>query len=215
MSDLLTLARDYIERMANPVYGYSTNEDYSMRFAKLLESEGFDAQLRGEIEGLRDRDALTSYGWLWLIGWAKSRRIDLAEGLLVELFQEWWSVYARCAVIDLATQRAGDQFPFSRDNPLGEFPNPFLAKIMLLATEPREAESSAAELGRPTGLAESVLVALLQVGRPITLEAASVLLRHHWKGQHQLLEFFWALCNSLDPETREAWIERLNPPAIG
>jgi hypothetical protein len=200
--------------MANPVYGYTTNEDYSMRFAKLLESEGFEDQLGEEIRTLRDRDALTSHGWLWLIGWAKSRNIDLAEDLLVDLFEEWWSVYARCAIIDLATHRNEGQLR-STDNPLNEFPNRFLAKIMLLATKPEEAEGSTNELSRQTGRAESVLVSLLQVGRPITLEAASVLLRHHWKGQAQLLEFFWALCNSLDRETRDAWVERLKPPSIG
>ena len=41
MSSLFTLAADYIERMANPAFGITTNEDYATKFGKLLESEGF------------------------------------------------------------------------------------------------------------------------------------------------------------------------------
>lgn len=88
MSGLLTLARDYIERMANPVYGLVTNEDYSLRFAHLLGSEGFEDTFREEIRSVRDTEALTSNGWLWLIEWARSRRVDVQEELLSELYDE-------------------------------------------------------------------------------------------------------------------------------
>ncbi len=54
MSGLLSLARDYIERMANPVYGFAVNEEYSLRFAELLATEGFESSLRREVEELRD-----------------------------------------------------------------------------------------------------------------------------------------------------------------
>ncbi|MGA2075315.1 MAG: hypothetical protein ABSH52_17630 [Terriglobia bacterium] len=213
MSELLALARDFIEKMANPVYGYATNEDYSARFAELLRSEGFEGRLREEISTLRRPDALTSYGWLWVIGWAKSRRIPLPDDLLTELFEEWSSVFARCAIVDLATAEL-EYEPRGRDLSVQDFPSPFLVSIMTSATELGEEIYPTAELGRPSGRAESVLIALLQVGRPITLDAASALLRHEWRGQRQLLEYFWTLCNSLDPETREVWIRDVNPPPI-
>jgi hypothetical protein len=212
MSDLLTLARDYIDRMANPVYGIATNEDYAIRFAKLFESEGFEAQIRAEIRTLRSRDALTSYGWLWLIGWAKSRRIDLNEELLVELFEQWSGVFVRSAIIDLATQSAEYESQGRRKRSLLEFPNRFLAQIMRLATEGEEEDRPLDEQRRSTGRAESVLIALLQVDKPITLDAASALLQYEWWGREQLLEYFWALSDTLDAETRSVWIERLEPP---
>ena len=133
MSGLLTLARDYLDRMANPVYGFATNEDYALRFAQLLGTDGFEDRLRNEIQELRDREAFTSNGWLWLIGWARSRRIDLSEDLLLELFWEWSSVPARCAVVDLATYRF--EKDLRADVTLGDFPNRFLAVIMRDATE--------------------------------------------------------------------------------
>jgi hypothetical protein len=229
MSDLLFLASDYIERMANPVYGTSTNEDYALKFATLLSKEEFEARLNEEIRTLTDRETLTSYGWLWLFGWAKSRDIDLKEDLLIDLYEEWSSVFVRAEIVDLATHNV--DYP-ERPNALlsmGEFPNRFLSRIMSQATRRPEAEETqhleaedrgsleeqrAPEQGPSTALAESTLVALIQVGTPITIDAARVLLWHKWEGQENLLELFWAICNALDPETREVWIKRLQPPPI-
>ena len=87
MSDLLALARDYIDRMANPIHGIAVNEDYALRFARLLEREGFEAALADEIRALTDKEALSSHGWLWIIRWARSRQIDILEDLLLELFE--------------------------------------------------------------------------------------------------------------------------------
>ncbi len=224
MSELLTFARDYIERMSNPVYGYSVNEDYATRFATLLRSEGFEKRLNQQIRGLRDRNTLTSYGWLWLLEWTKSRRIDLSEELLMDLFEEWSSVFVRCDIVDVGTHNADYPGSYVEDSSLTEFPNSFLARIMLRATRSPEErsrldsklapEDHRAQANEPsTALAGSTLIALLQVGRPITLAAAAVLLRHKWEGQEQLLRLFWAICDSLDAETREAWIKRLSPPS--
>jgi hypothetical protein len=60
--------------------------------------------------------------------------------------------------------------------------------------------------------AESVLIAPLQVERPITLNAASLLLRHSWPGQKRLQEFFWAVVGSLEEETEQKWIDSIRPP---
>jgi len=223
MSEILVLARDYLERMANPIYGASTNEDYAIRFAMLMRSEGFEERLNKEISEIADRTTLTSHGWHWVLGWAKSRRLDLSEDLLVELFEEWSSVFLRADIIDLAIQNA-DYSAQSLGRGLNEFPNRFLAKIMSSATRRREEdvrrsedtqiweERQSVEPHPSTSIAESTLIALLQVGRPITLDAASVFLRHLWSGQQQLLYYFWAICDGLDSETRDAWVSRLRPP---
>jgi hypothetical protein len=210
MSNLLTLARDYIDRMANPNYGFATNEDYSLRFAQLLQRDGFEASLREEIKGLRDKEALTSNGWLWLIRWARSRQIDMPEDLLLELFEEWSSVPARCAIVDLATHRS--ELPQAADVTLTDFPDRFLAKVMRGATEVRnvnEDDRSRTESWRLTARAESCLVVFLQVGTPLTLGAASALLRHQWLGHEQLSEYLLVLARTLDAETREVWSKRL------
>lgn len=224
MSEILTLARDYIEHMANPVYGLSVNEDYSIRFAVLLRSDEFEGRLRQEIRELTTEDTLTSYGWIWLLSWARSRRIDLPENLLVDLFGEWSSVFVRSSVLDIGTQNADYTHGQWKGSSIGEFPNQFIRRIMLQATESPEAPQvpisrkgleRAEVLREPEpvmSLAESTLIALLQLGTPLTLDAATVFLRDEWKGHDQLVRFFWAICDSLDPETRELWIERLDPP---
>jgi hypothetical protein len=214
MSNLLSLARDYIDRMSNPSYGFATNEDYSLRFAQLLGAEEFEASLHKEISGLRDKEALTSNGWLWLIRWARSRQIEMQEDLLVELFEEWSSVPARCAIVDLATYRSELQKPDLTlgDFPLGNFPDQFLNRIMQGATETRKGQRddrSRPEPERLTARVEDVLVVFLQVGSPLTLAAASALLRHRWQGHEQLTEYLRVLASTLDAETRDVWSKQL------
>lgn len=224
MSEILTLARDYIERMANPIYGSSVNEEYSVRFAALLRLDGFEDRLNEEISKVEDRNTLTSYGWLWLLEWAKSRRITLNEDLLVALFEEWSSVFVRTDIVDVSTQKSEELSVNFRNFSVSEFPNRFLSRIMLRATRPEQ-------LGRSdflqypeddrkrdnilsTTLAESALISFMQVGRPITLDAAAVLLRDQWQGQQHLLRFFWSKLDSIEEETRANWIKRLEPPSL-
>jgi len=238
MSDLLFLASDYIERMSNPVYGVSMNEDYGLKLATLLRREGFEASLTEEIRSLRDPNTLTSFGWLWLFGWARARNIALDEDLLIALYEEWSSEFIKAAIVELATQ----DFKYS-PNPIPkpyptqtslieEFPNRFLSRIMAQATRVSDAKLDPSE-DRPsaqrnamspeeeqnqfeqepsTELAESTLIALLQVGSDITTDAAKVLLEHEWPGKDQLLESFREILDGLEPETRKVWITRLEPP---
>ena len=211
MSGLLELARDYIERMSNPVYGLATNEEYSLRFGQLLRSEGFASQLRDDIRRLRDIDALTSYGWLWLLGWAKSRRIELSEDLLFELYSKWSSVFVKAEIIETATMGAthAERSPMRRTLP--QFPNRFLARLLSSATTSRD---DAAEDVAPTeGEAAALLVALLQVASPLALEAASALLHHEWVGHISLVNAYWNLVDTLDADTREEWLQRIDAPS--
>jgi hypothetical protein len=199
--------------MVNPAYGFATNEDYSLRFANLLGRDGFEGSLREEIQGIRDKEALTSNGWLWLMRWARSRQIAMQEDLLLELFEEWSSVPARCAIVDLATYGFEPQTRSAAT--VSDFPNRFLARIMNRATEIKREDlqgddRSRPELGRLTARAESVMVVLIQVGTPLTLMAASALVRHQWQGREQLLEFLRALAGTLDRETRDVWSEQLD-----
>lgn len=226
MSDFLFLASDYIERMANPVYGTSTNEDYALKFATLLSKEGFEARLNEEISTLTDRDTLTSYGWLWLFGWARSKDLDLKEDLLVDLYEEWSSEFVRAEIVDLATRNVDYPEKPNISLSIEEFPNRFLSRIMSQATRRPEVEETRhpeaedrasfeeqpGPQARSTALAESTLVALIQVGTPITIDAARVLLWHKWEGQEQLLQSFWAIYEALDPETHDVWAKHLDPP---
>jgi hypothetical protein len=197
--------------MSNPVFGIATNEDYAIKFGKLLESEDFEVRLREEIQALKDPDALSSHGWLWLFDWAKSTSADLDQELLLRLFHEWASPFVRAEIVQLATRGFRGETGVNVGRNVSNFPNSFLARIMIEVTRPIEDNNPEQERSWGTR-AQSVLVAFLQAGSPIALDAASALLRHRWEGQGELLNFFWVLHESLDPETQGAWLDRLNPP---
>jgi hypothetical protein len=218
MSDLLFLAKDFIERMANPAYGLVTNEEYALQFAMLLQREGFEQKFLQEIREVEDRDVLSSHGWLWLVGWAKSRNIDLTTDLLVELFDEWSDVFVKTNVMDLATRNAEYKVPGYLDISIENFPDEFLRRVMLSAV--RIEREGSRELGRTfdeqeefrrpeavpaIGRAEALLVSLLQVGRSITLNAASTFLSYEWQGQGHMQIFFFLLYDKLDEESQTAW----------
>jgi len=213
MSGLLSLARDYLDRMANPVYGLAVNEEYSLRFAQLLETDGFESSLRREVKELRDTEELTSNGWLWLMGWAKTREIEVKDDLLLDLFNQWSSISARCAIVDLAIHQYRPDLRVSRGLPLSEFPHPLLARMLHDATEivderEQRIDRSRRE-ARRTGRAEDLLLVLLQVEAPITIAAASTLLRHQWDGHEQLVTYLRELAATWDGETRGLWGEAL------
>jgi hypothetical protein len=196
--------------MVNPSYGYATNEDYSLRFAQLLTREGFESSLRDEIRASHDADALTSNGWLWLIQWARTRRIEMDEDLLLNLFEEWSSLPARCAIVDLATYNS--EFKPRPDTQLSEFPHRFLGRLMRGATQTDDLEKKdrrSSERLRLTARAESVLLVFLQVGTPLTLAAATALLRYRWQGHDELSEYLSLLAETVDPETRDVWGRQL------
>src|ERR1700747_2894713 len=88
--------------------------------------------LREEIAPVRDKESMTSNGWLWLLRWARAKDVEVFEPLLIELFEEWSSIPARCIIVDLATYRAESS---RRRTSVREFPNEFLATIMVRATE--------------------------------------------------------------------------------
>ena len=106
MSEVLTLASEFIDRMSNPAYGIHINEEYSLRFANLLKSNEFEHRLEREVERINDTDTLSPYGWLWLLGWVKSRNVVLDDELLLRLTEKWASISMQVSAIELETRRA-------------------------------------------------------------------------------------------------------------
>jgi hypothetical protein len=224
MSTLLALARDFIERVSNPVFGARVNEEYGFRLAALLESEGFEQQLNQEISRLDDAAAFTSYGWLWLMGWARAKNVRLRPDLLRRLFEQSSSVFVRTMILEVAVEGEAP-----RDDrviaDVHEFPDRFLASVMAAAiVRPEEWRLDRERSDRPfereerleaippSTAAEATLVSLLQAGKPLTLRAATTLLRHRWEGSAALNRFFWTLVDGLDAETRAEWLKRVRPP---
>lgn len=210
MNEILTLASEFIERMSNPAYGIRINEDYSLRFGKLLASEKIEGLLRNEAPHLSDRNVLTPHGWLWFLRWTRSKDVVLNGELLLDLIDKWSSVFMQVSAIESATFQA-DWVRQEDVMPLQKFDHPWLSELMLRCMKLHDADHFKPEDVR-TGRAQSILISLLQVGRDITLDAASTLMHYDWPGQPKLVQFFWLQCDGLDNETQEAWISRLRPP---
>ncbi len=210
MSQVLALASEFIERMSNPAHGIIDNEDYAMRFGALLKSEGFEKMLGHEVALMRDPDSLSPHGWLWLLGWARSKAIVLDETLLMRLSERLSSVFMQVSVIDVAT-RSSKWKPQENEVPIEEFQHQWLSRLMLKCTTLQDKERKPDDY-IDTRRAEVILVAMMQVGSDVTLDAARSLLRHRWAGHNVLVRFFWSLCDELDEETKKTWVSRLNPP---
>jgi len=208
--------------MANPADGAVVNEEHALQFATLLQRKGFEEQFLQEIREVRDKEALSPHGWLWLTGWAKSKDIELPTELLVDLFKEWSDVFVKTNVLDLATRTAEYRPPRELYISITDFPNDFLRQVMLSAVRvereefpgfedfPDEREEFRRLEALPAmGRAEALLVSLLQVGRPITLWAASAFLRHEWQGHRHTEAFFWLLYDKLDRESQDAWSQSI------
>jgi hypothetical protein len=192
-----------------------------MRLAALLETEGFEQQLHQEMRRLDDPSAFSSHAWLWLICQARSKNIELRSNLMEALFTQSSSVFVRTAILDIAVSARDDAFNWDVTD-VREFPNAFLAAVMTAAVQQREQQGFArqdtersrgdaprSERLPSTTAAEVTLVSLLQAGRPITLSAASTLLRHRWDGRRQVNTFFWTLADGQDEETRREWLSRV------
>lgn len=199
MPDLLSLASDFFERMANPAYGSVVNDEYALRLGALLTDERTQSFFAREAERLSDPDALTAYGWLWFLGYARARSLRLSDELLLRLAERWSSVPMLVTVIDVAT---GDEERAER------WLESLVQRVTFIEEQPDELQHE-----RDFGAnAESLLVALLQTGNEPSLSAARNLLRRDWRGQRRLLQLFWSLTDELDDDTRRLWISMLAPP---
>lgn len=211
MTAFLRLASDFIEGMTNPALGVRVNEDQALRFAECLKSEGFESQFLAEVRRLRDPDTLSSFGWLWLLNWAKAHELTLEEDLLFELCETWPNVFFKSTLLDHATRHVSSPTSVMDGEDIHNFSHRLIARLMVAATEqPQRATEGRASVR--TKSAEQLLVALLQTGHDLTLDAARLLLRHPWPGQVDLLVYYWSLCDELDQETVAAWTQRIQPP---
>lgn len=200
MSSLLALARDHLDRMANPAFGSAVNEEYSQRLAALLQQEGARGQLREELQSVRNVDVLSSHGWLWLLGWAQAEQLRLNEDLLIEVLDRWSNVFLKASVLEAGTAL--------RESDESDALPPFLERVLQLATRTKEAIRDD-ESGVETRQAEETLIALLHVETPATLKAAKALLARDWRGRWRLRNFFDATVTTLEPDARERWLEVL------
>lgn len=222
MSGLLRLANEFIERMMNPSYGPLVNDEYAMRLGELLADEDTSDQLTQEATRLTRVDELSAHTWLWLVGQPQAAAID--RGLLRNLCIEFEAAAFRARVIDSVMRdyprlEPGQVYVPGRLS-VQEIENVWLrdlvATVVQRGDEPEGTrappffDSVDTFRRRDPYNAQSMLVALLSVGRRDCHEAAAVLLHHDWAGQDALLQFFDSRMTSMDEASQTQWT-RLRP----
>ncbi len=117
-------------------------------------------------------------------------------------------------IIDLGTLDT-ENWNRGRHAALNEFQHDWTRKLLQRAIRQERQEVTAkesretAEAQPRTARAETTLIALLQVGRPITVEAAATLLHHQWAGSIQLENFYYSRAADWDEETQRNWADAL------
>jgi hypothetical protein len=214
MSRLLGLTAEFFERVMNPAYGIAVNDDYGIRLLGMLKDEVFEESLKQEAKEVKDTRVLTAHGWLWLLSWARSVDTTLDPDLLLGLAVETGSILLQVQAIDLATRDA--EVRRSRGTPsVVEFRHEWLRKLLMKCVAESAAKDISDEVAGKyksrdyTRLAESILIALLQVGNDACIEAASALVNHNWSGHQQVRDFLAERAKEADGETRRQWMSKL------
>jgi hypothetical protein len=215
MSSLIELATEFLDRMGNPAYGSQVNEDYATRLTRISD-EDFQHSLSAELGRLKDPSALTPYGWICVLHWSRETGARLNDDLLIQLCEKWESAAFKAQVIDVAVPE-DNSIPEPPDGGVEQFPQPWLRELLVRAVQEvrRPGREPFAEESFPaqhSGHVESLLMALISVERPVTIAAASALLREYWDGQGTLLNFFWGRVDDLDEETAALWQDTMSPP---
>ncbi|GAA4363855.1 hypothetical protein [Nocardioides caricicola] len=221
MSGLLRLANEFLERMMNPSYGPLLNDEYAMRLGELLADEHTSDQLAQEATRLTRVDELSAHTWLWLLGQPQADAID--RGLLGYLCIEFEAAAFRARVIDSALRdnprlEPGEVYVSGRQS-IQELENVWLRDLVATVvqlgddsegTQAPSSDSAGNFRGPDPYNAQSMLVALLSVGRRDCHEAAAALLHHEWAGQDALLRSFDSRMTSMDEASQTQWT-RLRP----
>lgn len=239
MTSLLKLAADFFERMSNPVYGIEVNQSYEHQLSELLRPSTSTAEwpsatdtglnprfgpnpvakrLAEEATQLSNINDLSPHGWNWLLGWAMTGDVVLNDDLLLSLCEASSVSSFKAKAIEVATLDS-DVVPTVLD--VHEFGHPWLRELMTNVTEQTPDPTRLDVFDEPligrvrayrvphSDHAEQLLMALLQVGSEIALNAAASLLQTSWSGQEQLRQSMEEWLITLDWQTARAWRRRL------
>jgi hypothetical protein len=216
MKGLLGTSADFIDRLANPGHGVDVNEAYGLRLAELFtrDPEFLDRLDEDELYAT-DVDLVSTSSWLWLLALRRAGDRRLSDDLLHALWDSTPEPVVRLQVLETVTNYGPTVEGFAargseRWASIHDVPDRWLAARVLRAVEPGREEDTRAEVSEvPLAPARELVIMLLQVGNPVSLDTARVLLAHEWDGRARLIEMTRSLLGGLDPGTRDDWFGRL------
>ncbi|SOB81373.1 hypothetical protein [Streptomyces sp. 1331.2] len=220
MKAFLGLSADFIDRMANPVYGAGVNQAYASRFADLLRrDERLPAQLSADDLSEVDTDLLSMQSWIWYLKWLTKQQELPRDEFLDALYEDAGDSLLRLIIFESVMTNPVVVRRYSNIHeqwavPLEELPPcwPRNLVLHLVSAEPagaRDIES------RPTEQLPEVLelaFSLLQVGNAAALAMLRGLLAYQWPMRGELISLVdTALLQSsgLEASELDQWRRRL------
>lgn len=212
MTSLLVLARDLFEHAMNPAYGVTVNDEHAARLATAIGPEDVE-RFAYEVGRLDVPEALTSYGWAWVLEFAVGHNVVLGRELLAELCLRWDEPALKALVIEAALRvgDAGSQGASDVEWLDGLIQRAAPTQIDLgSAPDDRQNDPDIDNLQSPQaavdiGSAEALLTALLIVGTEPALAAAERLRTRRWPGAGQISRFLESRLSDPDPFGRAPW----------
>jgi hypothetical protein len=224
MSSLIELASEFLDRIGNPAYGAQINEEYAIRLTALLgiDTPEIDRRFATEVAALDDVEALTPTGWLWVLRWARAHDVRMSPDLLRALVERWEATSFKAVAIETAIADADDA-ERSETWLAGLVDRAVRTEITGDTTRPRdfggdEPDRNQKSIRPPSERrgsrhAYSLFLALVACDTAATTNAASDLVGRDWDGAEDLVLSVWARLDSLDDESRDVWLSRLQIPA--
>jgi hypothetical protein len=194
MNDILGLAAEFIDRLANPSYGAEINEAYAARLDELLRRyPSLATNLVDESLSADDVDLLSTASWLWYLGWCHDHGPLPSIEFLDALYEESDDPVIRLFVVEAVATHPSivEQYQGLDErapDDLEELPRTWLSD-RLLGLVTGSSEPDHRERDQDDRLAEALefTTSLLQIGNPVALTTLRASLSRDWMGQQRLM----------------------------
>jgi len=215
MNGILAIAAEFLDRVGNPAHGVKANEAYAQRLAQLVQS---DRDTLGILAGPAlepdDVDNLSMDAWIWYLDWRSATAPLPDDAFLHALYQRAATEPAvrlhllRLVVGAPAVREQFPSQPFRPAWPVGEFPVPWLRRLIQLAVSRDIAGQDVP--ARIDGALE-LATYLLQLSDEVSLQALQSLLAEPWPGRSQLVTSVRDMLTvaDLEEDLMRAWQDRL------
>ncbi len=218
MSNLLGLAADFIDRVANPRYGAEVNEAYAARLDELLKRDPSLAErLAEERLDAEDVDLLSTSGWLWYLGFRHDHGTLPQEEFLDALYAEADDPIVRLSIVEAVTIHPEIVGRF-RERPerervtLEALPQYWLRDRLVRLVAPSDQQGADHDLGDRDfedrmGEAMELATSFLQIGNQVALETLRALLSSAGRQREALAGLVEGIISAsgAEEESVQAW----------
>jgi hypothetical protein len=192
MNSLMGMVADFLDHLADPVFGRQTNEAYSMRLGILLDNdEHLSEQLANSDLSPDDVPTLSLASWMWYLRWRALRSGQVpGDAFLTRLYDSTTEPVVRLRVVEAVVRHSRDYLADidteREQRGLSGLPDNWLRQRMYSIIDENQPEQGEA-LATPAEQAWELSGYLFQLGDEFSLITLSGLLAERWSGRQYLL----------------------------